>query len=171
MVQNYSDFYEFATEYCPKIMLFKLGKEEVETSTANGEPWDNVIALPVPGVSNAHVAKYGLNGKSQAQTLPGEGPLKSIAYSNSEIVEPPLSQDSSSVADQTSVPAPVEPERNLSDDLELVDRGWYVVQWDDGHLIPNYVCQLVGPKQRSRIHCKQLQKSHEWEECCHRATF
>ena len=45
-----------------KITLFKLGKEEVETSSANGEPWDNVIALPAPGVSNAHVAKYGLNG-------------------------------------------------------------------------------------------------------------
>ena len=126
MVQNYSDFYEFATEYCPKIMLFKLGKEEVETSTANAEPWDNVIALPAPGLSNAHIAKYGLNGTIQAWKLPGEGPLKSIAYSNSEIVEPPLSQDSSSVADQA--PVSVEPERKLSDDLELVDRGWYVVQ-------------------------------------------
>ena len=41
------------------------------------------------------------------------------------------------------MPVPVEPERNLSDDLELVDRGWYVVQWDDVHLILNYVCQLI----------------------------
>ena len=47
MVQNYSDFYKFAKEYCPKITLFKLGKEEVETSTANGKPWDNVIAKSV----------------------------------------------------------------------------------------------------------------------------
>ena len=30
MVQNYSDFYEFTKEYCPKITLFKLGKEEVK---------------------------------------------------------------------------------------------------------------------------------------------
>ena len=132
MVQNYSDFYELAKEYCPKITLFKLGKEEVETSTATDKPWDNVIALP--GVSSAHIAKCGLNGTIQAWKLPGEGPLKSIAYSNSEIVEPLLSEASSSVADQAPVPVSVEPERKLSDDLELVDIGWYVVQWDDGHL-------------------------------------
>jgi hypothetical protein len=38
---------------------------------------------------------------------------------------------------------PVEPEGSPLESFELVDRGWYVAQLEDGNFTFNYICQLI----------------------------
>ena len=113
-VQNYEDFLELAKQLCPKVTLFKLSKEEVQHTTEIEKPWDNTI--PIPGISNIHVAKCGLEGTVHTWKLPGEEPLNPISYS---IISPSPTVAPPSNAVQSEV-------------IEFVDRRWYVIEFDDG---------------------------------------
>ena len=139
-VQNYVDFYELATKYCPKIKLFLISKEEVESATELEKPWVGTISIP--GISAVHMAKCGLEGTIESWKLPGEGPLKPIHYSLCTLpVTPPANQA------PISAPIPeVVADSHERVDLSIVDRGWYVVQFEDtaGKVKMNYVCQNVG---------------------------
>ena len=132
-VQNYEDFLELAKQLCPKVTLFKLSKEEVQHTTEIEKPWDNTI--PIPGISNIHVAKCGLEGTVHTWKLPGEEPLNPISYS---IISPSPTVAPPSNAVQSEV-------------IEFVDRRWYVIEFDDGKFKKNYVCQLIGESGDSEL--------------------
>ena len=105
-VRSYMNFYNLAKEDCPKVTLFHLRKENVETNTEEDKPWDNV--KPISGISSGHVAKCGLDGTIQMWKLPGsEDPLKPIKYQIS--TQPSTSHNSSSHAScstYTIIPTP-----------------------------------------------------------------
>ena len=78
VIQSYTEFFDIVKQYVPKITLFLLSKEEVEEITDKDKPWDDTI--PIPGVSQLHLAKVGLDGTVEGWKLPKEGKLKSIQY-------------------------------------------------------------------------------------------
>ena len=142
-VQTYVDFYELARKYCSSTKLLLISKEEVESITELDKPWDGTLALP--GISSIHMAKCGLDGTVEAWKLPGEDPLKPIHYSPSSLqVTLPEIQPLVSALEPTEEVQPDQAQE--TDDFDIVDRGWYVVQFEDTHgrREMNYVCQVVG---------------------------
>ena len=152
-VQSYEDFFHLAKKYCPKVTVFLLSKDEVAETTEQDRPW--AYSIPMPGVSNLHVAKCGLGGSIQGWILPGEQLLKPVRYPTSvsldachSILPPrPVTEHSADeeIEEDGGSEEPVTVAQETSATTSSAERSWHIITFEDGTCSMNFVCQVIRP--------------------------